>query len=103
MSRKRLDVTIRKSQILDAAMVLAEEFGYTNISRGAIAGAADCSVGLVSLHFGTMPSVKRAIVSAAINRENLVIIAQAMVDRHPKVNNAPDELKRRALAFILGE
>jgi len=103
MSRKRLDVEVRKTQILDAAVILATEHGYTKVSRDAIATAANCSVGLVSLHFGTMLLLKRAIVSAAIDRENLTIIAQAIVERHPKINNASDDLKRRAMSFILGE
>jgi AcrR family transcriptional regulator len=104
MARTRInDTTIRVAQILDAAVTLAEEHGYNNITREAIAEVVGCSPGLVSKHMGTMLTLKRSIVSAAIARENLTIVAQALVDKHPKMNNADDDLKRRAMAFMLGE
>ena len=104
MARKRYDdTTVRSDQILDAAITLAVAFGYDKVTREQIAMTADCSVGLVSKYYGTMLQLKRAIVSAAIVRENLTIIAQALVDNHTKVKSAPDELKRRAMSHVLGE
>jgi len=90
------DTGIRKAQILDAAVTLSEKHGYTNITREQIATAAQCSVGLVSKHMGTMEVLRRAIVSAAIARENLHILAQALVNHHPKAMRAPLELRQRA-------
>lgn len=104
MARIRInDTTIRVAQILDAAVQLAEEHGYTNVTREAIAEVVCCSPGLVSKHMGNMNVLRRSIVSAAIVRENLAIVAQAIVDKHPKMNNADDDLKRRAMAFMIGE
>lgn len=104
MARTRInDTSMRVAQILDAAVQLAEEHGYTHVTREMIADMVACSPGLISKHMGTMQNLRRSIVSAAIARENLAIVAQALVDKHPKMNNACDDLKRRAMAFVCGE
>jgi AcrR family transcriptional regulator len=96
------DVTVRIDEILTAALKLSEKHGYSNITREQVATAARCSVGLVSKRMGTMDNLRRSIVSAAINQENLVILAQALVNNHPKALRAPQELRHRAAA-VLGQ
>ena len=103
MSRVRHDdVTIRVNEILSAALTLSEKYGYTHVTREQVAHAAKCSVGLVSKHMGTMENLRRSIVSAAISQENLTILAQALVNNHPKALRAPQELRHRAAA-VLGQ
>lgn len=91
----------RKQRILDAAMTEAKQHGYTNVTREAIAQRAECAPGLVSHYFGTMPQMKRAIMSEAIRTRELSIIAQGIVDGHPKAKRAPEELRRAAVMGML--
>jgi len=103
MSRVRHDDTsIRVAEILLAAVKLSEKYGYTNVTREQVAQGAKCSVGLVSKYMGTMDNMRRSIVSAAIAQENLTILAQALVNNHPKALRAPQELRHRAAA-VLGQ
>ena len=94
------DTSIRETQILDAAVKLSEKHGYSNVTREQVANAAGCSVGLVSRHMGTMENLRRSIVSAAISQENLIILAQALVNNHPKALRAPQELRHRAALML---
>jgi hypothetical protein len=52
-----------------------------------------------------MVSLRRAIVSAAIVRQDLTVIAQGVTAKEPKALGIPDDLKMRALehAFAGGQ
>lgn len=90
----------RKDELLDTALVLARLVGYTNVQRADIAERCQCSVGTVSKYFGTMANLKRAIISAAIVREDLIVIAQGIVAGEAKAKAAKPELKRRAMEAV---
>lgn len=96
----RLSPDTRKTQILDAALHLAESVGYTHVTREAVAKAAECAPALVSAHFGTMSSFRRDIMRAAIRERKLRIIAQGLAIADPHARKAPDELKQEALSAI---
>lgn len=92
----------RKAAILLAAMTEAGKHGYDRVTREAIAQRADCAPGLVSHYFGTMPQMKRAIMSEAIRTRNLRIVAQGLTTRHPKAMRAPLELRTAAAMTLAG-
>ena len=87
----------RKDELLDTALSLARLVGYANVQRADLAERCACSTGTVSKYFGTMKQLKRAIISAAIAREDLTVIAQGIVAREAKALAARPELKRRAM------
>ena len=91
----------RKAEILSAALTVAGEVGYQRVSREAIAARADCSPGLVSAYFGTMPALRRAIMSAAIARRDLVVLAQGLAVGDSKARCAPETLKRAAVEALI--
>jgi AcrR family transcriptional regulator len=91
-----------KTEILSAAIELAQSQGLNEVSREQIAALAKCSTGAVNLHFGTMQNLRRAIVGESIRIRNLNIIAQALVMGDPRARRAPDELKREALQSVMG-
>ena len=91
----------RKKQILDAAIRLSEQEGYIKVSRGDIADLAGCAPSLVAHYFGTMTQLHRAIMSAAVHRENLSILAQGLSIGDSKARSAPSTLRTRAAAFII--
>ena len=92
----------KTDQILDAAVELSEKHGYEHVTREQIATKCGVATGSVSKHLGTMIDLRRAVVSAAIARKNLNIIAQALVRKHPKIKNIPQSLKEEAFATIIG-
>ena len=91
----------RKTEILSAAIQLAESEGLNEMNRDQVAAVAKCSTGLVNLYFGTMKQLRRAVIGEAVRTKNLNVIAQALVLGDPRAKRAPDELKREALASVL--
>lgn len=81
-------------------MILAEQHGFSRFTRDALIERAGCSMGLVNHYFGTMHKLQRAVVGEAIRTENLVILRQALVEKHPRVDDLPAELKVRAWAGV---
>ncbi len=97
---------VRKTEILTAAIKLAETEGLSETTRDQIAALAGCSTGLVNLHFGTMLNLRRAIVGEAVRTKNLNVIAQALVAPDKKTRGlaqrAPEALRREALETLMG-
>ena len=100
MSRTRLDPTVRKDQIITAAIELARRDGYENVRREGVAAQAGIAPGLVSKYWGTMPQLRRAIMRHAIEIEDLIVIAQGIARGDPCARKAPQKLKDRALAQL---
>lgn len=89
-----------KAKVLAAAMVEAETQGFEWITRDAVAQRAQVSVGSVNNAFGTMVTLKRAVLSEAVRRGVLPIVAQGLAVNHEIARNAPPEMKEAAAALI---
>lgn len=100
MTKQRLRPDDRRDQILTAAVKLAEEHGYSKITRDQIAAAAGCAPGLVSHYFATMPQLRRAIMRAAVKAVNLAVIAQGLGVGDPHAKKAPTDVKTKALKLL---
>ena len=96
----RLDPAIRKDQIIAAAVKLAQRDGYDNVRREGVARAAGVAPGLVSKYWGTMNQLRRAIMREAVNKENLIVLAQGLARKDTHAVRAPQELKDRAIASL---
>ena len=101
MKRTRRIPADRKADLLNAALHLARSQGYRTVTRDAIAEHAGVTPALVSHYLGTMPQLRRAIMSAAIARSELAIIAQGLVAGDSKARAVTPEIKRRALESML--
>lgn len=96
----KLEARERKAQILNAALTLCERESFTRVTREQIAAKAACPPTLISYHFGTMASLRRAIMREAIRAEHLPVIAQGLALRDAHALRAPEDLRRRALASL---
>ena len=101
MSTRRLHPADRKAEILTAALVASRSYGYRSVSRESIAALAGCSPALVSSYYGTMKKLRRAVMSAAIARRDLTVLAQGLAAGDSKARSAPDELKAEAARGLL--
>src|SRR5574340_103213 len=99
--RSTIKSDTKKKTILTAAMTEAKQHGYANVTREQIAQRAECAPWLVSFYFCTMQHMKRAIMSEAIRTRELSIIAQGIVDGHPKAKRAPLELRQAAVSALM--
>ena len=94
---ERIEPTLRKEHILNAALQLATEVGYRGITRDAVAYVADISSALIAHYFPRMEDLKRAVLIAAIEREDLRIIAQGFVIKDPVALKISSTLKQKVL------
>ena len=106
MATKRLKPTTRREQILDAAITLARRAYYTDVTRDAIAKELAVSPATIQYHFGTMKTLRRALVRHSIagsdpeNGRRKVyqkrcarVLAQALMAGDPHAEKAPAYLR----------
>jgi AcrR family transcriptional regulator len=93
-----------KEQILHAGLELAARYGIAHVTRDAIAARVSCAGGSVSYHLGDAKQLRRALVEAAIERRNLLVVGAAIGERHPSVqgDKITDAMRSEALRAYLG-
>lgn len=96
------EVSQNKTVMIEAALARAEKIGFGKLTRNEVADACKCSPALVSLRFGTLDSMKRDIMRAAIRLESLSVVAYALAVGHPICKKITPELKARASAHLSG-
>lgn len=90
---------LRREQILNTALMVADKVGYKNVSRGMIAKEIGCSKPLISQYF-TQAELQKAIIKTAITREIISIVAQGIAARDPATRWIKADLKKKALDFL---
>lgn len=98
---KRKKPSVRKKEILAAAMELAKTDHYIRVTRERIAERVNISTGLVNLYFNTMNELRSAIVRNAINEEVIEVVAQAIANKDPQALDISHELKCQAAAHLM--
>lgn len=89
--------------ILDAALKVAgAPGGWAKLTRAQVAKEAGCAEGLPSVYFGTMVNFRRAIMRAAIQAENLSILAQGLAYGDKCAQKAPADLRASAIRHLAG-
>lgn len=99
-TRTRKPPSIRKAEILDAALAVACAEGLRGATRDLIAARVGVSPALISMHYSTMDQLRRAVMRAAILREVLPVVAEGLAMRDPHALAAPDDLRARAAASL---
>lgn len=90
----------RTNHLISAALAVAARVGYLTMTRDQIATEADCSPGLVSLHLGTMPAMRRLVMRAAVRQGALAVVAQGLAMRDPVALKADAGLRRDAVGSL---
>lgn len=91
----------RDERIISAALQLAEADHYNFITREGVALAAGVSPATINNVYGTMVGLKRAVLTAAVERRVVPVVAQGLGDRHQIVMDAPEDLRREAAAYLV--
>lgn len=90
----------RAKQLTDIAIRIAEKSSYINVNHEDIANEAKMSTASVYYVLGTRSALHEIIVKAAIETENVTIVAQALALKNPLAVEAPDVLKARAVQLL---
>jgi AcrR family transcriptional regulator len=80
---------------------MARKHGLYDMTRKQVAADAGVGNGTVTLHFGDMVGLRRAVVQQCIERlQFLDVLAQALSRRDFHASRAPADVKRAALDTI---
>lgn len=90
----------RNRAVLQAAVELAQDKGYANITRDQVAERAGVAAGSVNNAYGNMDALRGAVMAHAVENALVDIVGQGLAAGHPAARNAPDDLKRDALAKL---
>lgn len=95
--RAKIMVAERNAKVLEAAVAEAQATGFANLRRRPIADRAGVSQGSVNQAFGDMAGLRESVMTAAVQREILPILAAGVIEGHTVACGAPAELQQRAL------
>lgn len=99
---KRLKPEIRKQAIVEAAAVVALEYGFTAFTAAQVSERAGCSMRLVKHYYGTMPQLKRDVMRYAVTSGNAPLVAMGLAANDRHAQKAPAELKDQAADWLRG-
>ncbi len=88
----------RRWLILQVACKLAEETHYSRVRRHHLVKRCGTAAGNISRVMGSMEEMRTAVIEYALVNNRNIIIAQAIMDKHPAV----DHLDTVDRAEILG-
>lgn len=100
MTTTYLKPTERREQLLDAALTLATRHGYMNITRDLVGAAAGVAPSLINRYFKDMAGLKNQVIREAVRRKCLLVIGQAVVNKHPGVRAVSCAIKDQAVAAL---
>lgn len=100
MSRTRLSREDRREMILQAAIDAAEDLHYLLVKRSDIANRVGASVGLVSWYLGTTTDMREVIMTEALHRRRVLVVAQGLLARDPVAMKADSEIREQAKEII---
>ena len=99
---KRFKPRVRREMILIAALRVARRpGGWSTMTRERIAKEAHCSEGLVSVYLGSMDSVRRHVMKAAIKYEYFDLIAQGLATGDKYAQALSPVLQHKALSSLM--
>jgi len=96
----RMNPYARKEQILNTAIDLSIENGYQQLTRRAIANRMQCASALINHYYQGIESLRRLVLSTAIEKEILPIIAQNFAVRGNETSELPQHLKDKVIQYL---
>lgn len=100
MPNMKFHPPVARSTVENAAIEAAKRHGYDKMTREQIATLAAVAPGSVSLKLGSMPEVRRLVMTIAVERGIVEIIGQGLAARDAIAQSAPAALKHEALSNL---
>lgn len=73
--------------MIEAACILAENTHYKDIRRHQMVKLCNTAAGNISRVMGSMDELRTALIEHAIVNDKPVIVAQAILDKHPAITH----------------
>lgn len=101
MTQKRKMSRDLKVEVMEAALVVAEQMTIPSLTREAVAEKANVSTGAVSSHYGTMHAFRKAVARRAIKEQRIPLLVPLLTsDKYGGLLKG--ELRSRAIEQLRG-
>lgn len=90
-----------KEHILQTAYKMAQRDGFASLTRDGVAAEAGVAMGSVNHHYGTMQSLRDAVMRQAVESEELDLIAQGIALGDPIAKSVDIDVKLKAVDHLL--
>lgn len=94
---QRKDPEVRRQEILEAAVEVASEQGYLNLTHLKVAGRVEVSPSLVRKYYETKSTLREAVMAEAVRLSIPEIVLQGLAAFDPIAQSAPAALRVAAL------
>lgn len=95
------NIARRRTELLDAALGLAAQYGFERISRAQVAEAAGVAPTLLNFYFQDMATFRHDLVAYAVEQWQVDVVAQAMLAGHPAAQGVPPALRQKVAGRML--
>lgn len=95
------EITSTRDSFVEAGLRYAERDNYRRVPIRKICADHGKSHTLIFHYFGTAVGFQNAVMSLAVERSCVAVVAQGLADRNPIATAAPDELRRAALDALM--
>lgn len=92
---------ITRSERIGIIIVEMAREDFAGLTRRGIAKRAEVSEPLVTHYFGSIEAIKSNVMSQAIKRGDLKILALGLGSQNPLAQGAPLELREKAAALLV--
>lgn len=100
MKQKRQKPAVRKAEMLRVALELANDRGYTQVTRNEIAAGLGVCGSTVQYHFGTMAQLRVELMMYAVKHRHARVVAQGLAVYDCHAMEADEALQAAARASL---
>ena len=100
MTQHHLPAPDRTAALLATALTLAARTGWRALTRDALASAAGVSPALISARLGTMDTLRRSVMRAAVRARVVSVVAEGLLARHPAALRADAALRAECAQWM---
>lgn len=97
---ERMDPLARKEQILNIAINVSIEKGYRYLTRREVAKRMQCASGLINHYFNGIEDLRNIVLSTAIEREIIPIVAENFAAWGQETAGLSPELKQKVIRYL---
>lgn len=90
----------RKAVVLHAAVEAARKYGYATMGLREVADIAECSHPLILRYYRSISELRDAVVERAVKTKDYAVLAQALVNNHPRALALSKKTKEEIRAAI---
>lgn len=96
----RSDPEIRQQQLMEAALKVAKDEGWSKLTRAKVACQAGVAASLINFYFGDKDQFRTSVMQEAVMRNLVSVVAEGLLYHNKAALDAPEALRKRAKDYV---